>query len=93
MNQELVTYIILGSAERLNKVKIPQSNKAEEFIPANFINKKDKDLLKNAEVNEENYIKRLIISNIARNIWGNEDYYRIKIKDDQFINKALSNLN
>ena len=46
MNQELVTYIILGSAERLNKVKIPQSNKAEEFIPANFVNKKDiqKDL-------------------------------------------------
>ena len=46
MNQELVTYIILGSAERLNKVKIPQSNEAEEFIPANFVNKKDiqKDL-------------------------------------------------
>tara|TARA_B100001063_G_scaffold244091_1_gene276099 strand:- start:1235 stop:1747 length:513 start_codon:yes stop_codon:yes gene_type:complete len=46
LNQELVTYIILGSAERLNKVKIPQSNKAEEFIPANFVNKKDiqKDL-------------------------------------------------
>ena len=59
----------------------------------NFINKKEKDFLKNVEVNEENYIKRLIISNIARNIWGNEDYYRIKIKDDQFINKALTNLN
>ena len=59
----------------------------------NFINKKDKDLLKYTQVSEENYIKRLIISNIARNIWGNEDYYRIKIKDDQFINKALSNLN
>ena len=59
----------------------------------NFINKKDNDLLKYAQVSEENYIKRVIISNIARNIWGNEDYYRIKIKDDQFINKALSNLN
>ncbi|MDA9228205.1 S41 family peptidase [Flavobacteriales bacterium] len=59
----------------------------------NFVNKKDKDLLKDAEVNEEDYIKRLIISNIARNIWGNEDYYKIKIKDDQFITKALSNLN
>ena len=41
MNQELVTYIVLGSSERLNKVKIPQSNKAEEFIPANFTNKKN----------------------------------------------------
>ena len=59
----------------------------------NFINKKDKDLIKYAEVNEENYIKRLIISNIARNVWGNEDYYRIKIKEDQFINKALSSFN
>ena len=59
----------------------------------NFINKKDKDLIKYAEVNEENYIKRLIISNIARNVWGNEDYYKIKIKEDQFINKALSSFN
>ena len=59
----------------------------------NFINKKDKDLLKYAKLNEENYIKRLIISNIARNIWGNEDYYKIKIKEDEFINKALSTFN
>lgn len=59
----------------------------------NFINKKDKDLIKYVEVNEENYIKRLIISNIARNVWGNEDYYKIKIKKDQFINKALSSFN
>ena len=85
---------------RNNLFKIKDSEeyliRMEEIIYTrfkNFIDKKDKDLFKNAEVNEENYIKRLIISDIARNIWGNEDYFRIKFKDDQFINKALSNLN
>ena len=85
---------------RNNLFKIEDSEeyliRMEEIIYTrfkNFINKKDNDLLKYAQVSEENYIKRLIISNIARNIWGNEDYYRIKIRDDQFINKALSNLN
>ena len=85
---------------RNNLFKIEDSEeyliRMEEIIYSrfkNFINKKDNDLLKYAQVSEENYIKRLIISNIARNICGNEDYYRIKIKDDQFINKALSNLN
>ena len=66
MNQELVTYIILGSAERLNKVKIPQSNKAEEFIPANFINKKDiqKDIDKLISSSKSNIIVLLPPSSI-----------------------------
>lgn len=66
MNQELVTYIILGSAERLNKVKIPQSNKAEEFIPANFINKKDiqKDIDKLISSSKGNIIVLLPPSSI-----------------------------
>jgi hypothetical protein len=66
LNQELVTYIILGSAERLNKVKIPQSNKAEEFIPANFINKKDiqKDIDKLISSSKGNIIVLLPPSSI-----------------------------
>ena len=36
MSQELVTYIVLGSAERLKKLKCPKSNKSEEFLFANF---------------------------------------------------------
>ena len=66
MNQELVTYIILGSAERLNKVKIPKSNKAEEFIPANFINKKDiqKDIDKLISSSKGNIIVLLPPSSI-----------------------------
>jgi len=66
LNQELVTYIILGSAERLNKVKIPQSNKAEEFIPANFINKKDiqKDIDKLISSSKSNIIVLLPPSSI-----------------------------
>ncbi len=59
----------------------------------NFINAKDTNLLNRAKKDDENYIKRLIISNIARNIWGNEDYYRVRLKDDKIMIRALSNLN
>ena len=66
MNQELVTYIILGSEERLKKVKIPQSNKTEEYIPANFLNKKDiqKDLDKLVSSSKGNIIVLLPPSSI-----------------------------
>ena len=36
MSQELVTYIVLGSESRLNGVKLPLSNKYEEYIFSNF---------------------------------------------------------
>tara|TARA_B100000965_G_C19576764_1_gene751672 strand:- start:494 stop:1006 length:513 start_codon:yes stop_codon:yes gene_type:complete len=39
LNQELVTYIVLGSNQRLKNLKTPSSSKMEEFLLANF-NKK-----------------------------------------------------
>ena len=36
MNQELVTYIVLGSKQRLKNLKTPSSSKMEEFLLANF---------------------------------------------------------
>ena len=36
MNQELVTYIVLGSYERLKNLKSPSSNILEEYLSANF---------------------------------------------------------
>ena len=36
MSQELVTYIVLGSASRLKSLKRPSSNKFEEYLFANF---------------------------------------------------------
>ncbi|MAR95711.1 MAG: hypothetical protein CMD46_05110 [Gammaproteobacteria bacterium] len=36
MNQELVTYIVLGSIQRLKNLKIPSSSKMEEFLLGNF---------------------------------------------------------
>ena len=70
--------------------------KMEEIIYVrfkNFINNMDKNLLSGANRYDDNYIKKLIISNIARNIWGNEDYYRVRLKDDKFIIQALTNFN
>ena len=40
MSQELVTYIVLGSHERLKGLKLPNSSKNEEFLLANLSNKK-----------------------------------------------------
>ena len=36
MNQELITYIVLGSHERLKGLKAPTSSSKEEYIFANF---------------------------------------------------------
>ena len=46
MNQELVTYIVLGSYERLKNLKLPSSNIFEEYLSANFSDESslDKDL-------------------------------------------------
>ncbi len=39
MNQELVTYIVLGSYERLKGLKLPNSSKNEEFVLATLSDK------------------------------------------------------
>jgi len=36
LSQELVTFIILGTSERLKNIKIPKSSKTEQYIAANF---------------------------------------------------------
>ena len=38
MSQGLVTYIVLGSKERLKTLKLPVSNREEEYLFANFSN-------------------------------------------------------
>ena len=37
MSQELVTYIVLGSYERLKDLKLPVSTKKEEYLLTNFL--------------------------------------------------------
>jgi hypothetical protein len=36
LNQELVTYIVLGSYKRLKNLKLPSSNIFEEYLSANL---------------------------------------------------------
>ena len=40
MSQELITYIVLGSHERLRGLKIPSLSDKEEYILANFTDNK-----------------------------------------------------
>tara|TARA_B100001029_G_scaffold29091_1_gene21338 strand:- start:1667 stop:2179 length:513 start_codon:yes stop_codon:yes gene_type:complete len=56
LNQELVTYIVLGSNQRLKDLKIPSSTKMEEFLLTNFnkksqIEKSIDNLVSNAKGN------------------------------------------
>ena len=56
MNQELITYIVLGSKQRLKNLKTPSSSKMEEFLLANFdkksqIEKSLDNLVSNAKGN------------------------------------------
>ena len=46
MNQELVTYKVLGSYERLKDLKLPSSNNSEQYLSAQFTdeNSLEKDL-------------------------------------------------
>ena len=39
MSQELITYIVLGSPERLKNLKKPDLDNSEEYIFANFTDK------------------------------------------------------
>ena len=35
------------------------------------------------------FIKKQVMANISRNLWGNKDYYRIMIDDDKYVKKGL----
>ena len=58
-----------------------------QFI--NYISKKDKDLRLNLKIQDKSFLKKQITANIARNLWSNEDYYRIIIDSDEYVNKAV----
>ena len=45
MSQGLVTYIILGSAKRLQKLKVPPSTKTEEYLFSNFSSAKKDEVV------------------------------------------------
>tara|TARA_B100001057_G_scaffold114082_1_gene112409 strand:- start:589 stop:1101 length:513 start_codon:yes stop_codon:yes gene_type:complete len=45
LSQGLVTYIILGSAKRLQKLKVPPSTKTEEYLFSNFSSAKKDEVV------------------------------------------------
>ncbi len=58
-----------------------------------FLNQKDPDFeLKLGQI-ELNYFKNLILATISRNIWNNDIYYTIINEEDEFVQKALTELN
>tara|TARA_B110000914_G_scaffold214747_1_gene217929 strand:- start:2132 stop:3670 length:1539 start_codon:yes stop_codon:yes gene_type:complete len=67
-------------------------NKIEDIIYNQFlayINKKDSSFNQNIKDEDMRFIKKQVMANISRNLWGNEDYYRIMIDDDKYVKKGL----
>ena len=81
------TSAIINSSEYLKQI--------EEIIYKQFINHiklKDNNFNNKLNQKEEDFIKRQVIANISRNLWSNEDYYKVLIENDQYVNKALEKL-
>ena len=55
----------------------------------NFIKKNDKNIKNEISDFDKKYLKRQVIANIARNIWNNEDYYKIILDKDEYVISAL----
>jgi hypothetical protein len=77
---------ITNSKEYLNRIQKIIFN---QFV--NYINRFDSNITKDLKSNDIEFLEKQIIANIARNIWSNEDYYRIILDDDEFILKAFDN--
>ena len=77
---------ITNSKEYLNRIQKIIFN---QFI--NYINRFDSNITKDLKSNDIEFLEKQIIANIARNIWSNEDYYRIILDKDEFILKAYDN--
>ena len=58
-----------------------------------FVNQKAPDFELQLGQIELNYFKNLILATISRNIWDNDIYYKIITKEDEFVQKALIELN
>ncbi len=58
-----------------------------------FVNQKDPSFELQLGQIELNYFKNLILATISRNIWNNDIYYMIITQEDEFVQKALTELN
>ena len=83
----------------LNRKNIKEITNSKDYLKAmeeiiynqflNYISKKDNGFDKTIKEADKRFIKKQVIANISRNLWSNEDYYRIMIDDDKYINTGL----
>ena len=83
-----------------NRNSIFQINDSKEYLIRieeiiynqflNFIQKNDKNIKNEISDFDKKYLKRQVIANIARNIWNNEDYYKIILDKDEYVISALT---
>ena len=57
-----------------------------------FVTNKDPDYKFNLNLNDEEYLEKLLKANIARTLWGNDSYYSILLINDKFVESAIDQL-
>ncbi|MAW21651.1 MAG: peptidase S41 [Flavobacteriales bacterium] len=57
-----------------------------------FIKQKDSSFKINIGKTELNYFKNLMLASISRNLWDNNTYYKILSADDEYIQRAITEL-
>lgn len=67
--------------------QIDITNIYSEYL--HFVKQKDSSFRISLGVIEFNYFKNLLLANIAKNLWGNDTYYKILSTEDEYIQKAI----
>tara|TARA_B100001758_G_scaffold241425_1_gene248265 strand:- start:1409 stop:2932 length:1524 start_codon:yes stop_codon:yes gene_type:complete len=73
-----------------NYKEINMSNIYNKYLY--FINQKDPSFMINIGKTELSYFKNLILASISRNLWGNNTYYKILSTDDEYVQRAITEL-
>ena len=58
-----------------------------EFV--SFVSNKNSDFEFDLSANEKSYLIKQLKANIGRNLWGNELFYGILLKEDKFVEIAI----
>jgi len=72
--------------ENFTKKQLLKRDIYSAFI--SFVNNKNAAFVFDLKKNEKDYITRQLKANIGRNLWGNEIFYSILLKEDRFVEKA-----
>ena len=80
---------VLNKKNISNYKQINMNNLYTDFIK--YLKTKDNMFNLKLGDTEFNYLKRLLLATISRNLWENDTYYLIMSEEDEYIQEAINN--